>query len=222
MGMNRRAWAAGLGAAAFAVLVPLAMTRETPTARGQIVPPGGGAVTTPQPTVACTTIQGTCGPTGGTAVNPFAYVNRYCNGDAVAVPPGETAYELVYGIGGNTPPALFPSGSGSFFGIGFVNGVQVPTQPLDTLPIGGRDQRLQHRVVGSAEVFTINMWVTSNGLIDGPRVPFGNGQTLKIIEVSGSCPGVVPGPPVDSTTPGAVPPPVTNTVPGTGTIVPVL
>lgn len=188
-------------AVTLAVLVPLAASRRTPAARGQTVPPGGGPVTTPQPTVPCTPLDG-CGkqpaPTRDVA---YAWIDRYCDGSAVPTPPGQTTFALSYGLGGQT------ASSAQFTGVLQVDGVEMPTAPLLLLQPGERDTRIRTAVIPSGAVLTVTLTVAST--TPGVTVLFGNGQTSRVRMASGACPGVV------STTPPA--PPVTTAVPVTTT-----
>jgi len=130
-----------LGAVAFAVVVPLAATRYTPGARGQVVV---GPPTTPQPTVTCTppglpSANGGSGCGRGPGIQrnvAYAWIDRYCSGSAVAVPPGETQFAVNYGLGGQA------SGSVQFVGVATANGQVVPTVPLNVLAPGQKDTRI--------------------------------------------------------------------------------
>jgi hypothetical protein len=199
------------------IIVLLASLRSDNLAPGQVVP---GPPTTPQPTVPCTPVTG-CGRGPGVQRNvAFAWIDRYCNGDAVSVPPGSTVFALNYGLGGQS------SGAVQFFGTITANGVPVPTlAPLLTLQPGQKDTRIREAVVPDGVVFEVILTGTYvTGPDVGQAVIFGNGNTTRPRLASGSCPtptlqSVPPGSvPVDSTTPGvpppAAPPPVNTLPPG--------
>jgi hypothetical protein len=186
------------------IIVLLASLRSDNSAPGQIVP---GPPTTPQPTVPCTPVNG-CGHGPGVKRNvAFAWIDRYCNGSAVSVPPGSTTFALNYGLGGQA------SGAVQFAGTVTANGVPVPTvAPLVILQPGQKDTRIREGVVADGVVFEVivtGVYVT--GPDTGQPVIFGNGTDTRARLASGTCPTITqqsaPVPvPVDSTTPGAPPP----------------
>lgn len=215
-----------MAATALAVVVPLAATRYTPSARSQVV----GPPTTPQPTVSCTPSPraggGGCGKGPGVKRDvAFAWIDRYCSGGVVVVPPGETQFAVNYGLGGQA------SGAVQFFGVATANGATIPTSPLDVLQPGQKDSRVRAAVVPDGVIFQVTLTGTYvSGPNAGQAVLFGNGSTTRIRFASGTCPAVTPQtpassppptqfPPLVPTTPATTAPPV-NTVPGTGTIVP--
>ena len=202
-----------LVAVSFAVVVPLAALRSS-SATVTVVPGqiGPGPPTTPQPTVPCDPVTG-CGHAPGTQRDvAFAWIDRYCNGDAVATPPGFTTFSVNYGLGGQS------SGPVQFFGVATANGVVVPTSPLAILQPGQQDTRVRTAVVPNGVVFEIT--VTGTVIATGQPVIFGNGTDVRVRTAAGACPdapAVVPGfpslppPPV---VPGA--PPATGGPPGSG------
>ena len=196
-----------------AVVIPLAALREPPKGMGQTVPPGGGPVTTPQPTVPCTPVSG-CGRGAPNQVDfVWAYLLRFCDGSAVPTPPGFTTFALVYGNG------ILATTTASFTGSATKNGVALPTNPLQTLVPGERDLRIRQGVVQDGDIFTVTL--TAVDPAGNPRL-FGDGSTVKTLSASGSCPQVtplapsIPTPSVSLPTPtGPAPtlPPVTASVP---------
>jgi hypothetical protein len=189
-----------------AVVVPLAALKSPPLGMGQTVPPGGGPVTTPQPTVPCTPVSG-CGRAPANRVDfVWAYLLRFCNGSAVPTPPGFTTFALVYGNGIlATTPATF-SGSAT------KNGVAIPTEPLQTLIPGERDLRIRQGVVQDGDIFTATLTATDPA--GNPRV-FGDGSTVKVLSASGSCPQATPLAPTIPTPTVSLPPGVTPSIPPT-------
>lgn len=168
-----------------AIVVPLAALQSPPEGMGQTVPPGGGPVTTPQPTVPCTPVNA-CGRGAPQQVAfPWAYIQRYCNGSAVPTPPGQTTFALVYGNG-----ILAPT-TASFTGTLLVNGAVVPSAPLITLIAGERDVRIRQGVVNNTDIFTVQLTATDP---TGALLAFGDGKTTKVLSASGACPDVVPTP----------------------------
>jgi hypothetical protein len=187
------------------IIVLLASLRSENSAPGQIVP---GPPTTPQPTVPCTPLTG-CGRGPGVKRDvAFAWIDRYCNGDAVPTPPGQTTFALNYGLGGQS------SGPVQFFGVATMNGVVIPTQPLAILQPGQKDTRIRSGVVPNDAVFDIT--ITGTVIATGKPVIFGNGTDTRARIASGACPVATPAaPPTVPTTPGAPPPaaPPVSTLP---------
>lgn len=190
----------------------LSSLRSPDVSTGQIVP---GPPTTPQPTVPCTPVNG-CGRGPGVQRDvAYAWIDRYCNGDAVPTPPGETTFSVNYGLGGQA------SGPVQFFGVATVNGVVVPTSPLAILQPGQKDTRVRAAVVPDGAIFEVT--ITGTVLATGAPVVFGNGTDIRVRMASGTCPTatpLAPAPPttvpVGSTVPGAPPPaapPPVNTLP---------
>jgi hypothetical protein len=190
----------------------LSSLRSPDVSTGQIVP---GPPTTPQPTVPCTPVNG-CGRGPGVQRDvAYAWIDRYCNGDAVPTPPGETTFSVNYGLGGQA------SGPVQFFGVATVNGVVVPTSPLAILQPGQKDTRVRAAVVPDGAIFEVT--ITGTVLATGAPVVFGNGTDTRVRMASGTCPTatpLAPAPPttvpVGSTVPGAPPPaapPPVNTLP---------
>jgi hypothetical protein len=187
----------------------LSSLRTPDESAGQIVP---GPPTTPQPTVPCTPVNG-CGRGPGVQRNvAFAWIDRYCNGDAVPTPPGMTTFAVNYGLGGQSLSSV------QFNGVATMDGVVQPTSPLALLQPGQKDTRIRAIVVPDGAV--VEFIITGINTNDGTPVIFGNGTTTRIRSASGGCPLVatplVPAPPVQPTTPGAPPPaapPPVNTLP---------
>jgi hypothetical protein len=184
------------------IIVLLASLRSATLSPGQIVP---GPPTTPQPTVPCTPVNG-CGRGPGTQRDvAYAWIDRYCNGDAVPTPPGETTFAVNYGLGGQA------SGPVQFFGVATMNGAVIPTAPLAILQPGQKDTRVRAAIVPDGAVFEVT--ITGTVLATGAPVVFGNGTDTRVRMASGTCPTttpLAPAPPttvpVDSTIPGAPPP----------------
>lgn len=193
-----------------AVIIPLAALVEPPKGAGQIVP---GPPTTPQPTVPCTPIDG-CGRGPGVQRDvAFAWIDRYCNGDAVPTPPGFTTFAVNYGLGGQS---LSPV---QFTGVATANGVVIPTAPLALLQPGQKDTRIRTGVVPDGTIFEIT--ITGISVNTGQPVIFGNGTETRVRSASGGCPTVTPTPllptpsvstPIPVPTPTG-PPNITATVP---------
>lgn len=191
--MNYRKWAAvPLALACASGIVWASTVRNTPDAIGQIVP---GPPTTPQPTVPC--IPGdACGRAGGTQRDVgFAWIDRYCNGDAVPTPVGFTTFALNYGLGGQS---LSPA---QFSGTATVDGVLFPTAPLDLLQPGEKDTRIRAVVIPDNAV--VEFIITGVSINTGEPLIFGNGTDTRIRSASGACPAapavptpVVPGAPL--------------------------
>lgn len=190
-----------------AVVVPLAAMRYTPQARGQVTPPGS-TPTTPQPTVPCippglpTSNPGGagCGHGPGTLTDvAYAWIDRYCNGDAVPTPPGQTTFALNYAIGGQYPNPV------SFVGVLTANGVVLPSAPLFTLSPGQKDTRIRTAVVPTGVVFAVNL--TATDTVTGAPVIFGNGSNTRLRTAAGPCPGAPPAVLPPTTAPPAVAPP---------------
>lgn len=191
----------------------LSSLRTPDESAGQIVP---GPPTTPQPTVPCTPVNG-CGRGPGVQRDvAFAWIDRYCNGDAVPTPPGQTTFAVNYGLGGQS------SGPVQFVGVATMNGAVIPTTPLSVLQPGQKDTRLRTAVVPDGAVFEVT--ITGTVLATGVPVIFGNGTDVRVRMASGACPTATPlaplpppvVPPVQPTTPGAPPPaapPPVNTLP---------
>jgi hypothetical protein len=189
----------------------LSSLRSPDVSTGQIVP---GPPTTPQPTVPCTPVSG-CGRGPGVQRDvAFAWIDRYCNGDAVPTPPGETTFAVNYGLGGQS------SGPVQFFGVATMNGVVIPTEPLAILQPGQKDTRIRAAVVPDGAIFEVT--ITGTVLATGAPVIFGNGTDTRARVASGTCPTatpLAPAPPtqpVQPTIPGAPPPaapPPVNTLP---------
>lgn len=159
----------------------------------------------------------------------FAWIDRYCNGDAVPTPPGETTFAVNYGLGGQA------SGPVQFVGVATVDGQVVPTAPLAQLAPGQKDTRIRAIVVPDGA--TVEFTFTGTVVATGAPVIFGNGSDTRVRAASGNCVSttvVIPGlppplPPFPTAPPPETAPPATpqsptpvNTVPGTGTISPAL
>jgi len=200
----RPAHAIVLGAFAAAVIVPWMALNLEMQVPNQIVP---GPPTTPQPTVPCTPLSG-CGRGPGTQRDvAFAWIDRYCNGDAVPTPPGFTTFAVNYGLGGQS------SGPVQFHGSVTVNGAAFPTDPLAILQPGQKDTRIKAAVIPIDAVVLFD--ITGTVLATGQPVIFGNGTSTRIRTASGGCPGapatttptVVTSVPINSVPPGAIFPP---------------
>lgn len=165
---------------------------------GQIV---SGPPTTPQPTVPCTPVTG-CGRGPGVKRDvAFAWIDRYCNGDAVPTPPGQTTFAVNYGLGGQA------SGPVQFTGVATVDGVVVPTNPLSILQPGEKDTRIKAVVVPSGAIVEFN--ITGIVLATGQPVVFGNGTDTRVRSASGACPDApttTTSPPPESTIVTTLPP----------------
>ena len=194
-----RKWA-GLvvGVALVAALSVSIIAGSESESEGQIVP---GPPTTPQPTVPCTPPTG-CGRAGGTQRDvAFAWIDRYCNGDAVAVQPGFTMFAVNYGLGGQ-----FLGGPVQFDGVALVNGAVFPTLPLDQLNPGEKDTRIREVEIPNGAV--VEFILTGTVVATGAPVIWGNGTDVRTRIASGACadaPAVVP-PPADVPPAGTVPP----------------
>jgi len=164
-------------------------------ASAQVVPPGPPVVV-PQDTVPCNPLDA-CTRGGNPPVNfVWADIVRFCNGDAIPTPPGQTTFGLIYGNGSlSATPAVF---SGSVL----KNGVEIPSNPLTTLLPGERDSRFRQAVVSNNDVFTVLLTAVDPA---GNQIAFGNGATIKRLEASGSCP--------DAPTPQALIPPAQDVPP---------
>lgn len=180
-----------------AVVIPLAALMETPGS-GQVVP---GPPTTPQPTVPCTPVTG-CGRGPGVQRDvAFAWIDRYCNGDAVPTPVGFTTFAVNYGLGGQSTSPV------QFVGVATMNGAVIPTAPLALLQPGQKDTRIRTAVVPDGAVFEIT--ITGTSINTGQPVVFGNGTTTRTRIASGACPTATPLLP----TPSVSIPPITATLP---------
>ena len=176
----------------------LSSLRSPDAGVGQIVP---GPPTTPQPTVPCTPpgVGGGCGRGPGVQRDvAFAWIDRYCNGDAVPTPVGETTFAVNYGLGGQA------SGPVQFFGVATMNGAVIPTAPLSVLQPGQKDSRIRTAVVPNDAVFEVT--ITGTVLATGVPVVFGNGSTTRIRMASGACVSATPLAPVPPPPPAAPPP----------------
>lgn len=214
--MHRTRWIIGIAAVVvFLLYLWWAVSTVSDDDHGEnVIMPGqivSGPPTTPQPTVPCTPVTG-CGRGPGVKRDvAFAWIDRYCNGDAVPTPPGQTTFALNYGLGGQA------SGPVQFFGVATGNGVVIPTAPLAILQPGEKDTRIKTVVVPSGTVFDIT--VTGVVLATGQPVIFGNGTDTRARIASGSCPDA---PVVTTTTsspptnapPPAVSPPINTAPPG--------
>lgn len=193
----------------------LSTLRSPDSGVGQIVP---GPPTTPQATVPCTPVNG-CGRGPGVQRDvAYAWIDRYCNGDAVPTPVGFTTFSVNYGLGGQS------SGPVQFFGVATMNGAVIPTAPLAVLQPGQKDTRVRTAIVPDGAVFEIT--ITGTVVATGVPVVFGNGSTTRIRMASGACPTATPLAPAPvpttpaSTVPGVPPPagpppaaPPVNTLP---------